>query len=265
VDGHSRVRGGDSAPIADRDTTHHPQALTEDPIAGGRPPLIGVAVSLAGIALLAALVLAVEPLRTGVGDAIQGDTESLRRELRDLGFGGVLIVLALAVVHAIVWYPAEILDAAAGFVYGFWGAAPLVMAGWIINGVVSYWLGRHAARPVLFRFIGRERFLGYERMVARGGVMLLLAMRLIPIVPFSLFSYAAGSARVPLTTFVWTTAVGYLPITLLFVYLGSRLEDLSLSDPVVLVGAAVMLVLLLLIRRVGKMLSPQPEAAPGRD
>ena len=45
---------------------------------------------------------------------------------------------------------------------------------------------------------GAERFDRYERVVDRGGVTLLLACRMVPIVPFSLFSYVAGSARVPL-------------------------------------------------------------------
>ena len=69
-------------------------------------------------------------------------------------------------------------------------------------------------------------------------------MRLIPIVPFSLVSYAAGAARVPLWRFVWTTAVGYLPITALSVYFGTRLEGLSLTDPLVLGSAAALLALL---------------------
>ena len=59
-------------------------------------------------------------------------------------------------------------------------------------------------------------------------------MRLIPIVPFSLVSYAAGAARVPVWRFLWTTAVGYLPITALSVYFGTQLEGLSLTDPLVL-------------------------------
>jgi len=124
-----------------------------------------------------------------------------------------------------------------------------VMVGWVLNGVVSYWLGRHAARPLLHRLFGAERFEGYERMVERGGITLLLAMRLIPIVPFSLFSYAAGAARVPLGTFVWTTAIAYLPITALFVYFGSRLEDLSLEDPILWIGAVSLIALVLLTRR----------------
>jgi uncharacterized membrane protein YdjX (TVP38/TMEM64 family) len=238
------------------------ERLEEDPVAGGRPSLLGVVVTLVGIALGAVLVLAIEPLRDGAGEAIRGDTDALRAELR--GGAGALVVLGLALVHAVVWYPTEILDAAAGFVFGFWVATPLVLAGWVLNGLVSYWIGRLAARPVLYRFIGRERFLGYERLVERGGVTLLLAMRLIPIVPFSLFSYAAGAARVPVLTFTWTTAVGFIPITALFVYLGSELEELSATDPVLWIGAVMLIALLLLVRRLRGMLEErdsQPETS----
>ena len=209
--------------------------------------------TLAGIALLAFSMLLVEPLRTGIGDAIRGDTASLRDEIRDLALGGVPVVLALALAHSVIWYPTEILDAAAGFVYGFWVAMPLIMAGWMINAIVSYWIGRHAARPLLYRFVSEERFLRLERIAENGGVTLLLAMRLIPIVPFSLFSIVAGAARVPVPRFMWTTAVGYLPITVLFVYLGSRLEELSPTDPILWIGAIVMIALLLLTRRLRHM------------
>ena len=182
-------------------------------------------------------------MRAGVGDALTGDTESLREDLSEPA--GALIVLALALLHSVVWYPAEILDAAAGYVFGFWVATPLVMGGWLLNGFVCWLIGRNVARPLLIRWLGEERFGRYERAVARGGVTLLIGMRLVPVVPFSLFSYAAGSARVPLGRFLWTTAVGYLPLTVLFTYLGSRLEELSLDDPLLWAGALVLLGLLL--------------------
>jgi uncharacterized membrane protein YdjX (TVP38/TMEM64 family) len=64
-------------------------------------------------------------------------------------------------------------------------------------------------------------------MIERGGVALLLAIRLIPIVPFSLACYAAGAARVPVWRYTWTTVVGYLPITVIAVYFGTQLDLLS--------------------------------------
>ena len=68
-------------------------------------------------------------------------------------------------------------------------------------------------------------------------------------IPFSLFSLAAGAARANLFTFIWTTLVGYLPITAIFVYLGSRLETLSPTDPVLWLGAAVLIGLLVVTHR----------------
>jgi uncharacterized membrane protein YdjX (TVP38/TMEM64 family) len=217
-----------------------------------KPPLSGVAITLAGLVVLGAIVLAVPGLRHGVSQAIGGDTTALRDELQ--GVDGVLIALGLALVHAVVWYPAEILDTAVGYVHGFALGFPLVMVGWLLNAVAAFWIGHHAARPVLYRMAGRERFERYEALVHRGGVTLLLGMRLIPIVPFSLFSYVAGAARVPLVRFLWTTAVGYIPITAVFVYLGSKLEELSPTDPLLWAGAAVLVVLLLITRRVSRSL-----------
>ena len=207
-----------------------------------------VAITVAAIGIAAALALAIPPLRGAILDAVQGDTSSVREDLRDLDAGGVLLVAALAMIHAVVFYPAEILDAAAGYVYGFGPALPLIMACWIASGLLAYAIGRNAARPLLYRLLGEERFLRIERMIDRGGVTFLLAARLVPIVPFSLMGYVAGAARVPVARFAWTTAVGYLPITAYFTYLGSRLEGFSIEDPVLWVGAGALLLALVGVR-----------------
>jgi uncharacterized membrane protein YdjX (TVP38/TMEM64 family) len=208
------------------------------------PPLAALAATIAGVALIALLVLLVDPLRDAVSAALRGDTAEVRQQVDDLGVAGPLIVLALALIHSVVFYPAEIVDAAAGFVYGFPGALALVMAGWLLNGLACYAVGHFVARPFLERWLGRRRFDRTEAAIERGGVTLLMAVRLIPILPFSLVSYAAGAARVPLWRFVWTTAVGYLPITAIAVYLGTRLEDLHPTDPLVLGSVAALLALL---------------------
>jgi uncharacterized membrane protein YdjX (TVP38/TMEM64 family) len=229
---------------------------------------MGVLGLVAGILMLGVLLLAVEPLRSGVGDALSGDTAQLREDLRGLEFGGVLITLTIALAHVVIWYPAEILDAAVGYVYGFWGGLLLVMVGWLGNAALAYWVGRHAARPVLYRFIGRHRFDRLENLAETGGIPLLLGMRVVPVIPFSFFSIVAGAARVDLGTFMWTTAVGYLPLTAVFVYLGTRLESLSPTDPILLVIAAVLIVGMFIGHRYHRRLMasrPSEEGAPQPD
>jgi uncharacterized membrane protein YdjX (TVP38/TMEM64 family) len=224
-----------------------------------------IAVTLAGIAFLAVLVLAVEPLREAAKAAVEGDNSEVRHQIDRLGAAGPLLILALTLLHAVVFYPAEIVDAAAGFAYGFFPALVLMMIGWVLSGLICWAVGHRVARPLLDRWFGAARFERAERAIERGGPPLLLAMRLIPILPFSIVSYAAGAARVPAWRFIWTTAVGYLPITALAVYFGTRLEGLSLTDPLVLGSVLALLALLGVGHRVARRQSRRSESGDALD
>ncbi|HEX7244948.1 MAG TPA: VTT domain-containing protein [Solirubrobacterales bacterium] len=226
-----------------------------------RPSLFAVLTTLAGIAMIAALVFAVPDLHDAAIAAIHGDTSEVRSELDSLGVAGPLLILVLALLHAVVFYPAEIVDAAAGFAYGFFPALALMSVCWLLSGLLCFAIGRSLARPLLDRWFGTERFERTEAAIERGGATLLLAVRLIPIVPFSLVSYAAGAARVPLWRFAWTTVVGYLPLTALAVYFGTRLEGLSLTDPLVLGSAAALLALLFVGHRIARRGGAASESA----
>jgi uncharacterized membrane protein YdjX (TVP38/TMEM64 family) len=192
-----------------------------------RPPWIEIGITLAGIALLAGLVFAVPALHDAAVAAVGGDTEKVRAEIDSLGVAGPLLILVLALIHAVVFYPAEIVDAAAGLVYGFFPALALMMLGWLLSGLICFAIGHSVARPLLDRWLGEKRFESVEAKIERGGARVLIAARLIPILPFSVVSYAAGAARVPTWRFVWTTLIGYLPITAISVYFGTQLDVLS--------------------------------------
>jgi uncharacterized membrane protein YdjX (TVP38/TMEM64 family) len=192
-----------------------------------RPPLLEIGITLAGVALLASLVFAIPELHEAALAAIHGETDKVQSEIASLGIAGPLLILALTLIHAVVFYPAEIVDAAAGLAYGFLPALALMMAGWVLSGLACFFVGRSVARPLLDRWFGSARFERIEARIERGGAKALIAARLIPIFPFSIVCYAAGAARVPVWRFTWTTAVGYLPITALSVYFGTRLDLLS--------------------------------------
>lgn len=188
-----------------------------------RPPLAEIGITLAGVALLAGLVFAIPQLHEAALAAVHGETDKVQSEIASLGVAGPLLILALTLIHAVVFYPAEIVDAAAGLAYGFLPALLLMMAGWVLSGLACFFVGRSVARPLLDRWFGFERFERIEARIERGGAKALIAARLIPIFPFSIVCYAAGAARVPVWRFTWTTAVGYLPITAISVYFGTQL------------------------------------------
>src|SRR3954463_1591621 len=114
----------------------------------------GIWLTLLGVAAFAAVVALVPPLREGVASVLSGDAGRLRSELRDLGAGGALVLAGLMLVHAVIPFPSELLNADARFVYGFWLALPLVLAGWLLSALATYAIGRGAGRPLLLRLLG---------------------------------------------------------------------------------------------------------------
>jgi len=220
-------------------------------------------VTLGGVLAGVAVALAVPSLRDAVTDAIHGNTAQVRQDLD--GASGPLLVLWLSLVHVVVWYPAEILDAAAGYVFGFGVGFPLVMACWVISALASYAVGRHFARPLLYRVAGEHRFRRAEDLIHRGGAVALIGLRMIPIMPFSLMGYVCGAARIPLWRFTWTTTVGYMPITAYFTYLGSKLEGFSAEDPILWIGGAALLACMLGVRYLLPRATREREQGPKAD
>ncbi|OJU84246.1 MAG: hypothetical protein BGO11_21585 [Solirubrobacterales bacterium 70-9] len=244
------------------DETKAESPAAADPRERGHLPWLEIGITATACLLIAILVIAVPALRHAFVAAIHGETSEVRHQIKSLGAGGPLIIVGLGVIHSVVPYPAEIVNAAAGFAYGFFGGLGIVVIGWMISAIVCYWFGTGVARPLLDRWFGAERFARFERMVERGGVTLLIALRLLPIVPFSLISAAAGAARVPFPRYCWTTAIGFLPITALAVYLGTRLEGIRFTDPAV-IGAIVGVVLLLLVAHLIIKRSGATDDGPG--
>jgi uncharacterized membrane protein YdjX (TVP38/TMEM64 family) len=134
-----------------------------------RLPLAEIGITLAGIAVMAVIVVAVDPLRDSVTALVQGDHDEVREEIDSLGLAGPLLILALCLLHSVVFYPAEIVDAAAGFAYGFFPALALVMFGWLLNGLVCWAIGQSVARPLFDRWFGVERFERVERRSSAAG------------------------------------------------------------------------------------------------
>src|SRR5881227_2844258 len=190
-------------------------------------------VTVASIGAIALVILLATTTNTGqntVDAILNGDTRELRHQLLGLGVGGVFVLLTVCLSHAIVPFPTEIVSAAAGFVYGFWLALPILLVCWLASALLAYWLAERFGRPLARRLVGSRRLEKAEELMDRGGAATLLSLRLIPLIPYNAICYAAGITRVPLLRYSWTTIVGITPLTVLVAYLGSRLKSPDFGD-----------------------------------
>src|SRR3954465_13436031 len=195
------------------------------------------------LAVCGLVIWLVEPLHTALGHVLHGDVGALQAQLQSLGVWGAFVVVALILAHAVIFFPAEIVNATAGLAFGFWVAFPIVLASWVVSGLLAYWLGRIAGRPLAVRLAGEGRGAAARSLIDRSGAPALLLARLVPFVPFSLVGYLAGAARVPLWRHTWTTFVGVMPSTAGATEPGHALDDLSASDPLLWVAIGVIVLL----------------------
>lgn len=124
--------------------------------------------------------------------------------------------------------PGSILTLGAGFAYGVGLGTAVVWVGANLGATLAFVFGRTLARGwVAARVEGNPRFAAIDRAVGREGLKIVLHARLSPIFPFNLLNYVFGLTQVSLRDYVLGSLVGMLPGTILYVYLGSLITNLS--------------------------------------
>ena len=183
---------------------------------------------------------------TLAGTGLLPRPEEFREDVDSWGTAGLAGAFGLAVAHAVVSFPSEILNLAGGYAYGFWVAMPVLMVGWTVSCLLAYWLARAFGDRIAGRFVERGALDRMHAWATDAPVPVLLAVRAIPVVPLNVVSYAAGLARMPLWRFTWTTVVGLTPQFGVVVYAGSRAREVSLTDPLILLSGVAWLAMILI-------------------
>ncbi|UWQ58620.1 TVP38/TMEM64 family protein [Leisingera caerulea] len=170
--------------------------------------------------------------------------------LRSTGAWAPLAVIVLMVVHSFVPFPAEILALCAGAIFGTLLGAVLIWTGAMLGALVAFWLARRLGQETVRDWLSKAQVRQLDAWTEERGALALLAARLVPVIAFNLINYAAGLTQVRLWTFVWTTALGILPVTLLSTWFGAQMLDLDW--PVLAAVSAGLLIALLAMHRLAR-------------
>jgi uncharacterized membrane protein YdjX (TVP38/TMEM64 family) len=142
--------------------------------------------------------------------------------IRDRGPTSAVVFAAAYVLAAVLLLPGSALTLGAGFIYGaFWGSL-LVIPSATIGAIVAFAISRRMARGWVARKVeGDHRFAALDRAIGRTGFKIILLTRLSPIFPYNFLNYALGITDVRMRDYAAATALGMLPGTIMYVYLGS--------------------------------------------
>jgi len=155
---------------------------------------------------------------------LQNDLTALIVRFGDLG-----VFLAMFLESCVVPIPSEVIIIGAGAI-GIPLAAVLIFGslGSTLGAMVGYALGRYAAMPVLLKFgrfilIKPHHIYKAEEFAKKYGVASVFIGRVLPIIPFKVFSIAAGITRIPFIPFVLCTLAGVLPRIFLLALFGAAI------------------------------------------
>lgn len=166
-----------------------------------------------------------DPLFAFIAEVSRADGPALRNRLNQYGALAPVVAIALILLHIVIPLPAELLTFANGLAFGFWGGLAVSWTGFMLAALITYAAGRYWGRPLLERTVAERYRRRMDDWLEHQGPFPLLAMRLIPLVPFNAICLAAGAIRAPLWTYVWTTGIGILPLMTALTFLGSRLGE----------------------------------------
>lgn len=149
--------------------------------------------------------------------------------IRASGPWGIVVSLGLMIIHSFIPFPAEFVAIANGMIYGpFWGVV-ITWSGAMMGACVAFALAKKLGKPFVDRLLNRQQQNKLDDWMQQYGTGSLLFSRFIPIIAFNLINYAAGLCDVRWRTFLWTTGLGILPLTIIMVVIGDQLHTIPQS------------------------------------
>jgi uncharacterized membrane protein YdjX (TVP38/TMEM64 family) len=200
----------------------------------------------AALVVLAALMLWLWRVLAAHGiDVAALDEQAVETYVRGWGAWSALASVALMVLHSFLPLPAEIIPLANGMLFGPVIGIALTWLGAMLGALLSFALARWLGRGFVRLVVAEASWARLAGSSLDAGSLLLV--RLVPLISFNLVNYAAGLLGVPWWRFLWTTALGILPLTIAMVLMGAELLAAPLWAWLAL--AAAVLALWLALRR----------------
>ncbi|MGE3239482.1 MAG: TVP38/TMEM64 family protein [Pirellulales bacterium] len=147
--------------------------------------------------------------------------------IEQIGVWGPIALIAIYLVATVALIPGTLLTLGAGAIFGLWIGTITVVIGSNAGALAAFLLGRSLfcdwARSIAKK---SDRLLSLDNAVAENGFRIVFLTRLSPLFPFNVLNYAFGLTRVSAKDYVVASAVGMLPGTFLYVYLGASAGSL---------------------------------------
>ncbi|MCC6109785.1 MAG: VTT domain-containing protein [Denitrobacterium sp.] len=156
-----------------------------------------------------------------------GGLDLMVAKIHEAGPLGVLVLLALQLLQIIVAFiPGEVVQVAAGMIYGPWGGSAIILVGCMISSYLIYQLVHRLGQPFVADMVSIEH-LGKIRTFEQSGRLdiMVFILFLIPGLPKDVFTYLVPLTEMPVGRFIAITTVARIPGVFMSTFAAAGIAD----------------------------------------
>ena len=143
--------------------------------------------------------------------------------------GYVLYAVGYALIALV--FPGSLLTIGAGAIFGIVGGTIVVLIGATLTASIAFILARTVLRERIEKITAKNpKFRAVDKAIAKEGTKIVLLVRLAAVFPFTIVNYAFGLTGIRFVPYVAATAIGILPGTIAFVYIGAAAASVATQN-----------------------------------
>jgi len=181
----------------------------------------------------------------------EGGPERIVERLKQAGPAGVFILLGMQFLQIVVAFiPGEVVQLAAGLMYGPWLGALIILIGCVISSSIVYLLVHKLGAPFVQNMVSTEHLEKFRKFEDSGKLdIIVFILFLIPAMPKDVFTYIVPLTNMEMKKFVVLSNVGRIPGVLASTYAAHGLSEGEIVGPIVVVAIVAILAVLGLVFR----------------
>ena|ERR1051326_1102445 len=147
---------------------------------------------------------------------------------KGMGAAGGVLYAVFYIAGTALFFPGLPLTLGAGFLYGAIIGTLVVSPASVAGATLAFLIARYLARDWVTRRLKKyPQAAAIDRAIEKNGFKAVVLLRLQPVLPFNILNYALGLTSIRLRDYMLASWIGMFPATVLYVYLGSIMNDIS--------------------------------------
>ncbi|MBI3990882.1 MAG: TVP38/TMEM64 family protein [Candidatus Omnitrophica bacterium] len=148
--------------------------------------------------------------------------EEFKNRVNSFGVWGPILYIIVYVLRPLILFPAGILSASAGLIWGPAKGFLYLQIGANISSTVEFLIARYFGREIVKKYL-KGKMTGIDEKIEKHGFLTVLLIRIIPNVAWDIQNLGLGLTKVRFRDYFFATLIGIMPGSFAFVYFGSSL------------------------------------------